>query len=107
MVIWRYMYATSSKGPRGPAYGTPVSVHLAGRRVDLIYQFHGGGQREAVVHPASGAIVAVVHDDHRGAALQDTAQAAVRERTHGKPHGVVWGVLDSAPVLNTVPEVLT
>lgn len=89
MTIYRYKVPTAA-GVR-EAFGCPVEVRLAGRRVRLIYQFQGGGQARAVVHYESGQVVCPLTDEHVGAP-QIAAQIAV--------DGLARWTFDNAPVIN-------
>lgn len=64
------------------AYGCPVDVYLFGRFQRAVYQLPGGGQVCAVVHLASGQVLAYVTDEHTGAP-QTKAQTALNERLLG------------------------
>lgn len=89
MTIYRY-WAAATDGLH-QAYGCPVEVFIAGRRLRLIYQFQGGGQARAVVHYESGRIVCPLTDDHVGAP-QIAAQKAV--------DGLARWPFDNATIVN-------
>lgn len=97
MTIYRY-WAAATDGLH-QAYGCPVEVFIAGRRLRLIYQFQGGGQARAVVHYESGRIVCPLTDDHVGAP-QIAAQKAVDEKLGNLPAGKVWAAFDNATIVN-------
>lgn len=63
----------------GVAYGVPVEVFVLGKRQRVIYQLPGAGQVCAVVHLASGQVLAYVTDEHTGYP-ETKAQTAVNER---------------------------
>lgn len=81
------------------AYGCPVDVFLFGRTQRAIYQFPGGGQICAVVHPASGQILAHVTDQHAGHP-QTKAQTALNERLAGLPQGDIERAFAQAETIN-------
>lgn len=82
------------------AYGCPVDVFLFGRTQRAIYQFPGGGQVCAVVHLASGQVLAYVTDEHQGHP-QTKAQTALNERLVGYQQDAVERAFAQAEVLNT------
>lgn len=104
MIIWQYRYPTD--GPTRLAYGTPVEVAVGGRRIRAVYRFQGGDndQQCAVVHHASGRILAPVKDTHTGYP-EERAQQAVDERLGGKTPDRIWRVIDAAETLNFVGAV--
>lgn len=106
MMIWQYLIPTANSGVR-EAYGCPVDVSVAGRQLRAVYQFQGGdgGQKCAVVHLASGRIMAYCKDRHTGYP-QQRAQAAVDEAMKNRQPSAVWSVIDAAEVLNTLPSVV-
>jgi len=105
MMIWQYRYPTN--GPTRLAFGVPVDVFVLGRQIRAVYQFQGGDNDQvcAVVHHASGRIMARVYDHHTGYP-QQRAQAALDEKTAGKDPATVWKVIDAAMVLNPVGSVV-
>ncbi|MCH9838630.1 hypothetical protein K0U83_23405 [bacterium] len=115
MIIWRYEQATTL-GDTFPAYGTPVEVYVPGRGyMQVVYQFGTPDQRAAVVHFASGRVIAYVLPHHYGASLQETARAAAAQRFANLPRKFarqeaqdqwVAAGFDRAVVINHAPEVL-
>lgn len=81
------------------AYGCPVDVFLFGRRQRAVYQFPGGGQVCAVVHLASGQVLAYVTDEHEGHP-QTKAQTALNERLLGYDQTQIEQAFDQAEVIN-------
>lgn len=81
------------------AYGCPVDVFLFGRTQRAIYQFPGGGQVCAVVHPTSGQVLAYVTDEHTGHP-QTKAQTALNERLLGYEQSQIEPLFAQASVIN-------
>lgn len=81
------------------AYGTLVDVHLYGKRERVVYQFPGGGQVEAVVHLASGRVIAHI-DDSCGWGIQERAQTALNRRLRDITPDRFAAVHAAATVLN-------
>lgn len=95
------VWADGSPYPCEPEkrYGCPVEVFICGRYMRVFYQFPGGGQPCAVVHPESGQIIAHVKGHHPGYP-QERAQAACHERLRDVSRERFEATILRAPVVN-------
>lgn len=103
-MIWSYLIPSHDRASYKRAYGCPVTVAVGGKRYELVYQFPGGGQKCAVVHWPTGAVVAFIEDAHVGAP-QERAQQAVDGRLGHLTSDRFEAVCASQPVLNALPRV--
>lgn len=113
MIIWEYL-TPHSGGKVSPARGTPVEIFVPGRGyVQAVYQFGDGTNPAAVVHHASGRVIATLEGETGAFQAQARNGAArvfdeVRKscRNVHEWHRKVAGYFDGAPVLNTTVKVL-
>lgn len=102
-MIWQYL--VPNFGGPSRAFGCPVRVFTAGAWRDLVYQFQGGGQDCAVVHPPTGITVARCTDADVGYPEQRATAACLRRFSSVDPAAFA-ALIDGQHTLNTVPTVV-
>lgn len=112
MIIWEYL-TPHSGGKVAPARGTPVEIFVPGKGyVQVVYQFGDGTDPAAVVHHASGRVIATLEGEtgsFQAQARNGAARVFARSRkgrTLEEWYRHIAGVFDGAPVLNTTIKVL-
>ena len=111
LIIWEYLVPCDN-GKVKVNRGTPVEIFIPGKGyTQVVYQF-GDASGAAVVHHASGRVIARIEgqtgsfQEQARTAAAETFEKTRRGRTLEEWHRLVCGAFDGAPVLNTTVKVL-